>query len=37
MYSTGLFNASTHRLEIDAAAPQVAREADVPVDGGEKP
>ena len=25
------------RLEIDAAAPQVTREADVPVDGMEKP
>ena len=26
-----------HRLEIDVADPQVTREADVPVDGGEKP
>ena len=26
-----------HRLEIDAAAPQVTREVDVSVDGGEKP
>ena len=26
-----------HRLEIDEEAPQVTREADVPVDGGEKP
>ena len=36
----GVFNRPVqrlHRLEIDAAAPQFAREADVPVDGGEKP
>ena len=36
----GVFNRPVqrlHRLEIDAAAPQVTREADVPVDGGEKP
>ena len=37
---TGVFNRLVqrlHRLEIDAAAPQVTREADVPVDCGEKP
>lgn len=36
----GVFNRLVqclHRLEIDAAAPQVSREADVPVDVGEKP
>ena len=36
----GVFNRPVqrlHTLEIDAAAPQVTREADVPVDGGEKP
>ena len=36
----GVFNRPVqrlHRLEIDAVAPQVSREADVPVDGGEKP
>ena len=36
----GVFNRLVqflHRLEIDAVAPQVSREADVPVDVGEKP
>ena len=36
----GVFNSPVqrlHRLEIDTAAPQVTREADAPVDGGEKP
>ena len=36
----GVFNRPVqrlHRLEIDAAAPQVTREADVPLDGREKP
>ena len=36
----GVFNRPVqrlHRLEIDAAAPQFTGEADVPVDGGEKP
>ena len=36
----GVFNRPVqrlHRLEIDAAAPQVTCEADVPVDGAEKP
>ena len=36
----GVFNSPVqrlHRLEIDEEAPQVTREADVPVDGGEKP
>ena len=36
----GVFNRPVqrlHRLEIDAAAPEITREADVPVDDGEKP
>ena len=36
----GVFNRLVqrlHRLEIDAAAPQVSRETDVPVNVGEKP
>ena len=36
----GVFNSPVqrlHGLEIDEAAPQVTREGDVPVDGGEKP
>ena len=40
MAQKGVFNRPVqrlHKLEIDAVTPQVTREADVPLDGGEKP